>query len=395
MEPLRVACPECETTLRVPGTAAGKKVKCPRCGKPVPVPANEEEEDRVTAKPAAKKAVPAKKQSPRPELDEDDEDDEEPNERPKARKGKSRKKKPQKSAAPLIAAAILGVVAIGAVTVGLILLFKNPGDDKRSGQLRTSAPVVPPQFTPPTPRDPGRPITPPPPPTTELVTPPPADPFPGPADLKLTADELGKEEKQNEDATKAKYKGKVIELTGEVTRISKDLDLKPQIFLKVKDQTVNLHVYTTDRRPWERVLPGQSVTLKAGYLEGNRRTSLVGGPIMQVTGTAVPTITAEELAKAYEADPTAADKKYHWQAGGLIVTGEISDAQALGQFGTPEVYLKTSTKLSVLCKPDTESSSHLKVGMKIRVTGVSFGVNNVNGRDVIKLVDCVVMGEVK
>jgi predicted Zn finger-like uncharacterized protein len=47
--PLSIRCPGCKTTLRVRPELAGKKVKCPKCGKPVPVPAEEEELVEVTA----------------------------------------------------------------------------------------------------------------------------------------------------------------------------------------------------------------------------------------------------------------------------------------------------------------------------------------------------------
>ncbi len=38
--PISVSCPGCETAYRVPDSAAGKAVKCKKCGKSVPVAAN-------------------------------------------------------------------------------------------------------------------------------------------------------------------------------------------------------------------------------------------------------------------------------------------------------------------------------------------------------------------
>lgn len=34
-----IPCPHCGCSCKIPETAAGKKVKCPRCAKPFPVPA--------------------------------------------------------------------------------------------------------------------------------------------------------------------------------------------------------------------------------------------------------------------------------------------------------------------------------------------------------------------
>jgi DNA-directed RNA polymerase subunit M/transcription elongation factor TFIIS len=42
--PTSIRCPGCHSTLRVRPELAGKRVKCPKCGKPVQVPAEEEEE---------------------------------------------------------------------------------------------------------------------------------------------------------------------------------------------------------------------------------------------------------------------------------------------------------------------------------------------------------------
>ena len=41
---LTVSCPFCKTNLKVPDNGAGKKVRCPRCGTPVRVPAEVETE---------------------------------------------------------------------------------------------------------------------------------------------------------------------------------------------------------------------------------------------------------------------------------------------------------------------------------------------------------------
>jgi transposase-like protein len=41
--PTSIRCPGCKSTLRVRPELAGKRVKCPKCGKPVQVPQEEEE----------------------------------------------------------------------------------------------------------------------------------------------------------------------------------------------------------------------------------------------------------------------------------------------------------------------------------------------------------------
>src|SRR5712691_9608686 len=51
--PISVTCPECEATYRVADEAAGKAIKCKKCGARVPVPAaggDDEDEEKVPAK---------------------------------------------------------------------------------------------------------------------------------------------------------------------------------------------------------------------------------------------------------------------------------------------------------------------------------------------------------
>ena len=57
--PISVSCPECESAYRVPDSAAGKAIKCKKCGARVPVPADGggegEEGEAAAGKDAGKK----------------------------------------------------------------------------------------------------------------------------------------------------------------------------------------------------------------------------------------------------------------------------------------------------------------------------------------------------
>jgi len=107
--PITIACPSCKARLNAPDTAAGKKVKCPKCQSPIPVPAaggapapakqpvkkaepqgnDFNFDDDPDERPAPKKgAAPAKKAPP---PDEDEDFDDEP---PPPKKGAAAKKKP-------------------------------------------------------------------------------------------------------------------------------------------------------------------------------------------------------------------------------------------------------------------------------------------------------------
>lgn len=116
-----IACPNCAAKLNAPEAAAGKRVGCPRCQTPIPVPAADadpgfevvDEEEAALPKPATKpaKAVPAKAVAVKPAPRDDgeaeekpkarkptrvDDDDEEDDDRPRKKKaaGKSKSKLP-------------------------------------------------------------------------------------------------------------------------------------------------------------------------------------------------------------------------------------------------------------------------------------------------------------
>jgi hypothetical protein len=90
---VKVSCPECSTTLRLPDSVApGKRITCPKCGTGFPVPdpdepetaAEEEDEAPAVRKKAARRAAededeeddrPARKRRSREEGDDDEEDD--------------------------------------------------------------------------------------------------------------------------------------------------------------------------------------------------------------------------------------------------------------------------------------------------------------------------------
>ncbi len=140
--PIIVQCPGCSSRLNVPDSAAGKRVKCPKCAQTLLVPADDfevvdddfevvDDEDDfevvdvttptrpnrklsgATRKPVKRRVV---------EDDEDDDDDDYEEERPR-RKGK--KKPPPKSKLPLVIAA--GAILMLLLVVGGFLMFGGGG----------------------------------------------------------------------------------------------------------------------------------------------------------------------------------------------------------------------------------------------------------------------------
>jgi hypothetical protein len=147
--PVVVAC-SCGANLRVPDTAAGKRVKCPKCGELLTVPAPQfeviddaEDEAPRPARRAAVKAKPA-------EVDEpiDDDEGEEEEERPKKKakgkrkgnkaKGKNREQEKKKRLITLIVGICGAVFVLGAVGV-VVAIVMNTQDPAKAGISTTPA----------------------------------------------------------------------------------------------------------------------------------------------------------------------------------------------------------------------------------------------------------------
>src|SRR5262245_62128244 len=87
-------------------------------------------------------------------------------------------------------------------------------------------------------------------------------------DFSLTAKALGEEYKKDNTAASAKYKGKVVELTGVVRSLHRLPPPRPnwtfdstEACLELKD-AVDIKCFTADKNPWRRALPGQRIKLK-------------------------------------------------------------------------------------------------------------------------------------
>lgn len=115
--PIRVACESCASRLNVPDNLAGRKVKCPKCGKPVLV-AN----TAVTAAAPANPPRPARPQPPRKKSEPEDRIQKEPDRgsedetveevRPKRKKKRKRRREPEGFSVPSWVWWLGGVAAV-------------------------------------------------------------------------------------------------------------------------------------------------------------------------------------------------------------------------------------------------------------------------------------------
>jgi len=133
--PIRIACESCSSRLNVPNALAGRKVKCPKCGKPIlavntaVMPASAIQQPPARGKAAEKKSDPEDRIQTKPDKRAEREtDEEEP--RPKRKKKKRRRKARPGLRVPTWIWWIGGVVAFFAVALFAIVLALVTGAKK-------------------------------------------------------------------------------------------------------------------------------------------------------------------------------------------------------------------------------------------------------------------------
>src|SRR5262249_47468777 len=85
--------------------------------------------------------------------------------------------------------------------------------------------------------------------------------------FEVNADEFYKEYQADKNAAAEKYKGKVIELSGAVDGVGRNISGDSYVTLKVEKQLIGVTCVTVDEQPWARVVPGQKVKIKGKWPE--------------------------------------------------------------------------------------------------------------------------------
>jgi hypothetical protein len=195
------------------------------------------------------------------------------------------------------------------------------------------------------------------------------DPAPqalGKPDFTVTPAEWKAEFKKDPEAAKAKYKDKVVEMSGTVSSVRPDpYGEVGRVDLEVPNDAYGVECLLADKKPWTKVSPGSKVKVRGKLWD---RFSGVLNPCQIVEAGPNPavTVSAQDLAKQFAADRTAARKKYHdkW----AYVSGEVaekSDAEVT-------LKLKGEGGISVLCSfppPYKKSLEPVKVGSKVDLFG--------------------------
>jgi hypothetical protein len=169
----------------------------------------------------------------------------------------------------------------------------------------------------------------------------------GKPDVTMTAEQWNAEWEKDKAAAEAKYKGKVVELSGTVQGADDDpYGQVGYVYLKAKGNLIGVRCATTDKKPWIKVSPGSEAKIRGKVPEAGLPGDLFPAEIVHAGPNPGVVITAKELTKDYAADRAAAEKKYNdkW----AYVSGEVAE-KTESKFCKVLLKLKGEGDLTVNC----------------------------------------------
>lgn len=143
----------------------------------------------------------------------------------------------------------------------------------------------------------------------------------GKPDFTLSAADLFNERRADAAAAEAKYKGKVIEVSGTVHKVARYGNQKVDVVeLKSADGKPSVGCAVSDRNIAGKIGPEQTVRIKGRYNTG--LIALVDCELVEKGPETLIPLTAEALAKEFTADAAAGEKRLGKSV--LLLTGEVA-----------------------------------------------------------------------
>jgi hypothetical protein len=200
-------------------------------------------------------------------------------------------------------------------------------------------------------------------------------------DFVVTAKAIAEEFKSDNPGAIAKYKDKIIEVTGLIKNAGIDKSDAPFLLLDgFPGAFGGVHCVTQDKTPWKKAMPGQVVTLRGKVPEFATLARLTECEIGDVKGPQLPVVTATKLSQEYRLNPAGTDKKYEGKW--IILLGEVASVAAIdvGEDAMAAlVTFKTDGKAPNIGARffgnDNKMTTGLEAGAKLKVLG-TFGPSN-------------------
>lgn len=190
-------------------------------------------------------------------------------------------------------------------------------------------------------------------------------------DVTMKAADWHAEFKKDEKAAKAKYAGKLVELSGKVTSVVQNLDAGVVfLHLKVDGDVLGVRCGINDVNAWEKVPEGADVVVRGklpefGFLTGE----LMPVQVIRVDNNPTTTFTAADLAGQFAKEP--AQLKEKWADKWVYVEGEFVRSET-SKNGILQIVLKGDGKAEIKCSVGSDAKKQveaMKPGQKVKVLG--------------------------
>jgi hypothetical protein len=188
--------------------------------------------------------------------------------------------------------------------------------------------------------------------------------------IKVDPEAFAAEIKADAKAVAAKYKGKLIEMTGTVAGIYRNFGDVQYVGLPSKTAgTLGVTCVTKDQKLFGKVFKGQEVTVRGKYPDPQYGYQIEDCEIVKKGPSPALTYTADEMAAEWARDKEAATKK--WKDKPIVVSGLIVESK-VNDVGAVNVYLKAPNKKRVDCgftAFEKEIATKLQTGTTVKFVG--------------------------
>jgi hypothetical protein len=203
--------------------------------------------------------------------------------------------------------------------------------------------------------------------------------------LKISAGQLCREYNANIVNADERYKGKVLEVTGQVKLVSKERIGRITVELGSRDDSVDCDFGSSTRSELAGIENGQTVTIRGKCKGVDRRSKYVvlgsckmvtSSPAGEAPAGETVKVEATKLLDAYRSDEKAANKAYKGklvEVAGLVSEVNDDDRKEL------VVQLQAEGDRYVECRLTPEASraaGPLKVGQKLTLRGICSGLQD-------------------
>jgi hypothetical protein len=192
-------------------------------------------------------------------------------------------------------------------------------------------------------------------------------------DFLLTAGELVEAYRRDEAATDSKYLRALIELRGVVHSIAPNSEEEPCILVSETDDPTSRFItcVTVDKQPWLDVCRGQVVTIRGVYADYIMfQCDLKDCAVIKKGESPAITLSAEELAAGFIAEPEALNDRYLNKE--IIVESEVLRFEP-GEVDPDSVFLRGTADTPIRCALSEsfkrEQLTRLTVGEIARLRG--------------------------